>query len=497
VNINEQKQAFDNLEQSERTQQAILEALPDLTLKISRNGEYLAAYPARDETEYKPNLDIIGKNVKDIMSPKIYPFIDRKVTEAFEKNKVISFDVDAVVNEKELTLHSSVSPIDEDSYIAVIRNITERISAQQTLNDKINELQKSEQIQQAILGAMPDLILKINRKGEYLAAFPSNSDEGYNPEVDIIGKTIKEVLPQENVDIVYTKMDEAFSKEKIIFFDMNRYIDEIKYNLNVCISPIDDETAIIVIRNITDRIKIRQNLDDKISELEHYIEKNTELERYAYIVSHDLKEPLRSIKSFTEILATKYRDNFDEHGQKILDFITSGAERMNNLIEGILSFSKIEENNTPFEEVCTHELVTTVLQDLNNITNTKNAVVNTSDLPVINCNKLQIRQVFQNLTNNAIKFCEDKPIININCESKGDFWQFSIQDNGIGINIENKDSIFQMFRRLNKRGKYSGQGLGLSICKKIIERHEGEIWVKSELGEGTTFFFTIPKNSLD
>lgn len=220
---------------------------------------------------------------------------------------------------------------------------------------------------------------------------------------------------------------------------------------------------------------------------------NKELEIFAYVASHDLQEPLRKIASFTELLEKRYSENLDERGLKYMGYITGGARRMQQLISDLLQFSRVGTRSKPFTEVNMNEVMRIVQENLALVIQEKDAKIDYADLPMILGDEMQLIQVFQNLIDNGIKFCLNAPQIRITAESRKNNWLFSIQDNGIGIDTEYADKIFVIFQRLHDREEYRGTGIGLAVCKKIIERHKGRIWFDVQPGIGTTFHFTISK----
>jgi len=220
--------------------------------------------------------------------------------------------------------------------------------------------------------------------------------------------------------------------------------------------------------------------------------KNKELEQFVYIASHDLREPLRTTTSFVQLLERQYKGKFDEKADTYLKYIIDSSERMKVLIDDLLDYSRIDKQRESGQVDC-GQLLKEVLTDLNVATQETNAAVTASPLPVINAYRTQLKQLFQNLIFNAIKFRQKDiaPIINITATPKEEYWQFSISDNGIGIDPKNQDKVFGMFQRLHSRKEYEGSGIGLAFCKKIVELHQGTIWVESEVGKGSTFYFTI------
>ncbi|WP_055446320.1 YfiR/HmsC family protein [Lacinutrix mariniflava] len=225
--------------------------------------------------------------------------------------------------------------------------------------------------------------------------------------------------------------------------------------------------------------------------------KNNELEQFAYIASHDLKEPLITISSLIDILVEDYGEKFDEEGRLSLIYVKESSDRMKKLIEGILSYSRLGKSKAFLDLDC-NTLISILRADLSHVFKRTKTKLETSNLPVIKGDELEIRLLFQNLISNGIKFTKPDvtPLIKIDSEqtviNDVNFWKFSVTDNGIGIPEKHKERIFSIFQRLHSREEYEGTGIGLAHCKKIVESHGGKIWLESDVGIGTTFFFTIP-----
>lgn len=231
---------------------------------------------------------------------------------------------------------------------------------------------------------------------------------------------------------------------------------------------------------------------------EHLARSNKELEQFAYVASHDLQEPLRMVASYTELLQERYMGKLDKKADKYIGYAVEGAKRMQMLINDLLVLSRVNTRGKPFKPVDCSELAGKVLHGLANVINEKQARIHVETLPTIMGDEIQLFQLFQNFITNAIKFCGDEqPVVKISATRKNLDWVFSVQDNGIGIDPEFFERIFVIFQRLHERGTYEGSGIGLSIAKKIVERHGGTIWVESESGKGSTFYFTLKEvNSL-
>lgn len=233
-------------------------------------------------------------------------------------------------------------------------------------------------------------------------------------------------------------------------------------------------------------------------ELEHkkkiLEDRNKELLEFNYIASHDLQEPLRTVKSFSDILMEEEMDNLSEDGKQYLKFITDAASRMQRLIMELLDHSRIGRDRQLIEINC-NELINEILRDMTGSIKKKDAVMHVGDLPTLWAYETELRQLFQNLISNALKFTKvgEQPVIHISAvidESKN--YVFCIQDHGIGVKEQHLGKIFRIFQRLHSEKKYQGTGIGLANCKKIIEIHEGEIWVESKFGFGSSFYFSIP-----
>ncbi len=255
------------------------------------------------------------------------------------------------------------------------------------------------------------------------------------------------------------------------------------------IKPFQERELHISIDMAIYKHKAEEKLKQTLAELAH---SNAELEQFAYIASHDLQEPLRMISSFTQLLARRYKGRLDKDADEFIGYIVDGTIRMQRMVEDLLAYSRVGTRGKPFEPTNCEAVFDQAVTNLKAIIEENGAVVTHDALPTVIADVSQLIQLFQNLIGNAIKFRrEEPPQVHISAQRKGNEWIFSVQDNGIGIAPEFMEHIFKMFQR-EYSAEYPGTGVGLAICKKIVERHGGRIWVESEKGKGSTFYFTIP-----
>lgn len=259
-------------------------------------------------------------------------------------------------------------------------------------------------------------------------------------------------------------------------------------------SPVMDEkgnllSCCALVYNITDRKESEQQMLQLTNDLKR---SNQELEQFAYVASHDLQEPLRAVTSYTQLLAQRYQGNLDAKADKYINYVVDGASRMQQLINDLLAYSRLGTRAQEFEMADCNAAVAQSLCNLQIAIAETKAIITCESMPTVMADEFQLVQLFQNLIGNAIKFCQDVPIIQIAAIIQDNEWLFSVRDNGIGIDSEYADRIFIIFGRLHSRREYLGTGIGLAICKRIVERHSGRIWVESQSGEGSTFYFTIP-----
>jgi len=318
---------------------------------------------------------------------------------------------------------------------------------------------------------------------------------GYTRE-ELLGMSIKDIEETIPDDSAWTEhVKEVREKGYMIFESVHKRKDGTAFPVEINIKFIEQEKdsyILAVARDITERKKAEQRQDELVEQVESI---NKELKDFAYIVSHDLKAPLRGVKTLADWITTDYADKLDDQGKEQMGLLSARVDRMHNLIDGVLQYSRVGREKEKRVQVNLNDLVSGIIDA---IAPPENIAITVDDeLPVVKCGQTRIMQVFQNLLSNAVKYM-DKPKgkIKVGCVEENGFWKFSIADNGPGIEEKNFERIFKIFQTLSPRDEVESTGVGLTVVKKIVEIYGGKIWVESKSGQGSTFFFTLPKQKM-
>lgn len=413
------------------------------------------------------------------------------------------------VETRESDLHGNIK-IFTNQAVGVINDghLTGIWGTQQDITTKravTEALKESEALQKAALRALPDLKFRINKDGMYTAIYPSTTKVPgiYAKPEEFLGKSINDMMPAYLAKGMNYNLQKALATKEVQRFEYALPAEDKLVYFEARLSAIDDNQVITVIRDISERKEFQEALQEKYRELDiknrqlqKYIDSNMQLENFAYIASHDLREPIRTMRTFAQLLKKRYGDGMDQAATAYLKFIIDSAHNMNQLIEDLLTYSRVNTEELVFESINPRQVLEETIQELDSVIQQKQATINLKRIPIrIQGNLTRVKQLFQNLLANAIKFSklDQAPVVEVTAQDGGDHWQFSVTDNGIGIEEEFFDKIFLLFKKLHSRKDFHGTGIGLALCKKIVVQHSGEIWVESEPGKGTTFYFTLKK----
>jgi len=376
------------------------------------------------------------------------------------------------------------------------------------VEERTQELKSANDYNRSLIEASLDPLVTIGQDGKITDA--NSSTEKFT------GRSRKELIGTYFSDY-FTEPEKAKEGYQIAFKEgivldypleiknKNGHITSVLYNASVYKNELNEVKGVFAAaRDITGikkaerkLIKYQNTLEKKVKERTKALEQsNKELNEFAYVASHDLKEPLRMIASFLQLLERRYKDQLDNEANDFIRFAVEGSKRMDNMINDLLEYSRIGNQERKFKYLHSEKLLNIVLMNLKSTITDSNAIITYDSLPLIFANEQLMIQLFQNLISNSIKYHGEKnPEIHISAENTNDEYIFAIKDNGIGIDQNHLKKIFTIFQRLHTRDEYEGTGIGLAIVQKIVQKHRGKIWVESELGQGTTFYFTIPNKN--
>jgi PAS domain S-box-containing protein len=381
------------------------------------------------------------------------------------------------------------------------RRALERVSGQTALAMEkarlLDALRKSEELHRLTIENINDVIFMLDPEWRFVNISPSIERQlGYRPE-ELIGLRLTEmdILAPESLESAYTNTQRSFAGERVgmavyelIAKDGTKKVDEI---ISTPLFRGGQVVATVnVARDVTERKRAEEELKRYATELER---SNEELQQFAYVASHDLQEPLRMVASYTQLLSKRYHGKLDPDADEFIGYAVDGAKRMQQLINDLLAYSRVGSRGQPFQPTDTQAVLDEALRNLQAAIAESVGAITHDPLPTVLADKAQLGQLFQNLLGNAIKYRgEEQPVVHVGAERRDGQWRFSVRDNGIGIAPEHHERIFAIFQRLHSQSEYPGTGIGLAICKRIVERHGGRIWVESEVGHGSTFYFTLP-----
>ena len=487
------------IERSEKIYKTIAESIPNGSVVVfDKDLKFTLAEGSLLERQGFKREDIVGKSAYDPLDEKT----DWSYFIPYYENVLKGKNFTLEIPDRGFVYHILMKPLfDEAGNIYGGMSITLDVK---DIKDAQTALTHSEETRKAILLALPDIVFQVDITGRITDFYSNETYRKFLEEMKMVGKNASEFIPQIDFDNLVLLIKKAIETQVIQNYEYTHVEKGTALHYEFRVSRLNDTNAIVMVRDMTNLKNTSEQLDMKIAELlqknvelEKYITSNTELEKFAYIASHDLREPIRSIVGFTQLLQKRFSDKEDPETKEFLENIINGAQRMNTLVHGLLDYSRVSSNSRPFHKADMNEILNKVRSDLKASIEENEAEIIVGKLPELVCDELQLRQLFQNLISNSIKFRKwfDKPVIKISVGLLDDKWLFKIEDNGIGLEMKYKEKVFQIFSRLHTTDKYQGSGIGLAVCKKIVDRHGGDIWLESEVGKGTTFYFTIATNT--
>src|SRR5580700_1255862 len=384
--------------------------------------------------------------------------------------------------------------------ITAARNSSGTLLGFSEISRDISERKETEAKYRGLLEAAPDAMVVVNQDGEIvLLNVQAEKQFGYRRD-ELVGQKVKNIIPEgfaERLiaDALRTSADALAQQIGTGIELTGRRKDGGEFPIEIMLSPLESSEGILVtaaIRDITGRKKSEQHLVKTVLELKR---SNDELQQFAYVASHDLQEPLRMVASYTQLLAKRYKGRLDSEADEFIAYAVDGSNRMQGLIQDLLAYSRSGTNGKALREVSSEKALKDALSNLRATIQESGALVTYDSLPAITSDDTQLVQVFQNLVGNAIKYrSAEVPQVHVSAtKNGGKDWIFSVRDNGLGIDPQYFERIFVLFQRLHGREQFKGTGIGLTICKKIVERLGGRIWVESQPGAGSNFYFSLPE----
>lgn len=479
----------------EATARALLEFAPDAVVVVDADGRILLVNEQTEQLFGYQRDELLGAPVELLLPERLRQDHVGRRTEYVDapRRRPMGAAVDLWARRKdgsEFQVEISLSPVEMDGntvVTSIIRDVTERKRAEEELRRWAEFFDRTEQ---GLAIITPDG----RRRAAVNPAYARI--HGYTVE-ELTGSLVGNMTHPDHHAGLREHIRRADDEGHHLFETVHVRKDGSSFPVMVDLTSIKDDHGQLLYRimhvlDITELKLVQEHLKEAAEELAR---SNAELQQFAYVASHDLQEPLRMVASYTQLLARRYRGKLDADADEFIGYAVDGAQRMQTLINDLLEYSRVGTRGGELRPTSCDELLNQVVTDLAPSIAESQAEITWDPLPTIRADPTQIRRLFQNLLSNAIKFRgEEPPKVHVSARPHTGQWLFSIADNGIGIDPQYADRVFTIFQRLHSRQEYPGTGIGLAICRKIVERHGGRIWVEDNAGPGTTFHFTIPRS---
>jgi PAS domain S-box-containing protein len=504
VDITARKQAEARLRESEERFRAVVDSANEGILVYDRQLNIVAGNQAAERIIGVPLVDIIGAAGFTSILPCVHPDgrpltdKDRPTRVTLRAGEPLTGYIVGIQRPNGSLTWLSVNTAfmrragETDWYgiVSTISDITAHRNAEMALRESEARFRQTFELAGAGIAHIVDgRFTRVNRS---LCEILGRS------ESELIGASVRELSHPEDRDIATPVLKRIFAGEAEQARFEKRYLRPgggVVWVEGV-VALVKNEAGaplylIAIFDDVTERKEAEAALADAHEELKR---SNAELEQFAYVASHDLQEPLRMVSSYTQLVQRRYGDRLDGDAREFMGFVVEGAARMKQLIEDLLAYSRVGTRGREFERVSLEAPLRKALTNLRQAVEEASAAVTWDALPTVMADEPQLAQLFQNLIGNALKFrSASVPRVHVSAEEKGAEWEIAVSDNGIGIEPQYYERIFMVFQRLHNKADYPGTGIGLAICKKVVERHGGRLWVESKPGAGSTFRFTLPK----
>jgi two-component system sensor kinase FixL len=487
--------------EAEERMRSVVNHVVDGIISIDERGTVATFNPAAEKLFGYSTSEVIGQNIKLLMPEPFHSQHDDYIANYLRTGhaKIIGIGREVVGRRKDGTtfpmeLAISVFRLGQGRYFTgIVRDITERKRAEV-------ELREAEERTRSIVDHVIDGIITIDEHGTVESYNPAAQKIfGYSAS-EVIGRNVKVLMPEpfhgEHDGYLANYLRSGVAKIIGIGREVvGRRKDGSTFPMDLAVSEFhlgQRRYFTGIVRDISERKRAESDLLRAARELAR---SNLDLEQFAYVASHDLQEPLRAVAGCVQVLKKRYQGQLDSRADELIAHTVDGVSRMQTLIDDLLSYSRVGTRGKEFEPSDCNAILGQALANLEVAIAEADAVVTQDRLPVVKADAVQLTQLLQNLISNAIKFRrQETPRIHVDVRRSNGHWVFSVKDNGIGMQHEYFERIFVIFQRLHTRNEYPGTGIGLAICKKIVERHGGRIWVESTPGEGSTFSFILPDN---
>jgi len=502
--------------ESDAKYRGLLEAAPDAMIVVNQGGEIvLVNVQAERQFGYRRD-ELVGQRVKSIIpegfAERLVADATRSTAEALAQQIGMGIELSGRRKDgSEFPIEIMLSPLESADGIlvtAAIRNISARRATEE-------HLVQMESRYRGLLEAAPDAMVVVNQAGEIvLVNVQAEKQFGYRRD-QLLGQKVKSIIPEGFAERLIAdatrSVAEALAQQIGMGIELSGLRkDGSEFPIEIMLSPLESADGILVtaaIRNIS----LRKKSEEDNAELELRVEERTkqlavanqvlersniELQQFAYVASHDLQSPLRSICGFVQLLKMEYEGKLDEQAADWIRRTIQATEQMQELIRGVLAYSQVDSRSRPFMPIPFVDVFTDAVALLQSSIHDAGGQVTCGELPVVMGDRSQFVQLMQNLIGNGLKYHGDKsPHVHVSASRIGDEWNFSVGDNGIGIEPKHQERVFEIFKRLHDQKEYPGTGIGLAVCRRVVHRHGGKIWVESEAGQGSAFHFTIPEGT--